>query len=183
MTRDAKKQVKGWVSSEVSKVYGVSKSDIDNKKVAAVRAKGRILDSLMFEYKGRPLTPTHFGMTPTTPDAEGYTLRATVIRGQPKTMGRVKKLTQKQRKKIGRNLRKPGFQVSGKSPVMLLPAGKASSTYIPFQRQSANRKDIEAIKTVSLPQMVSGRAEDQIQATMRRELSDRVEFYMKKYMK
>ena len=59
---------------------------------------------------------------------------------------------------MGKNFRREGTRSSDHSPIMLMPTGAGSADktqYIPFQRKSTDRKDIKAIKTVSLPQMVS----------------------------
>lgn len=184
MNRDAKKRVKGWVQDEIVRAYGVTPAQIKSKEIGTIRIKGKILDSLQFQYRGRPLTPTHFNMTPTTPPGRAYTLRAMVTReGGPKTLGNVKELTPKQRARLARNFKRTNLRRSRRSPVMLMPAGKGNSKYIPFQRVSDNRKDIKAVKTLSFAQMVSSRRTNkQIQDAITNGMLERVDFYMKKYM-
>lgn len=41
---DMKKRVPPWIAAEVSKVYGVKKAEITNKKVGKVRVQGSRLD-------------------------------------------------------------------------------------------------------------------------------------------
>ena len=182
ITAEAKKRAPGWVAAEVSKVYGVKKGEITGNKVGTVKAEGESIDKVKIIYKGRVLTPTHFGMTPKAPKPNGgaYTLKASIIKGERATLGKVKKLTKKQRAALAKNFTRSGERKSDHSPVMLMPTG---STYIPFQRKSTNRKDVEAIKTVSLPQMVSSeRTEKAIQNTISENLGKRLDHYMEKYM-
>ena len=57
------------------------------------------------------------------------------------------------------------------------------TNYIPFQRKSVRRNDVEAIKTVSLPQMVSSeRTHDGIQTAINEGLSKRLEHHMKRFL-
>lgn len=155
---DVRTRVPGWVAAEVSKVYGVKKAEINSQKLGKVKVEGNTLKAVKIKYTGRLLTPTHFGMTPKAPGANAYTLKANIIKGQRATLGKVKKLTKKQRKALGKNFTRSGSQNSDHSPIMLMSTGnmKADGTnYIPFQRKSTRRNDVEAIKTLSLPQMVS----------------------------
>ena len=163
---DLRTRAPGWIASEVAQVYGIKKGEITpsksgtgGKKAGSVLVAGETVDTLQIVYRGRVLTPTHFGMTPKAPK-QSYTLKAEIIRGNKATLGKVKKLTKKQRRNIGKNLRREGTRNSDSSPIMLMRTG---STYIPFQRKSKDRKDVEAIKTLSLPQMVSSdRTKDKI---------------------
>lgn len=189
LVSDAKKRVPGWVASEVTKVYNIKKSEItpakagkSKKTAGSVRVNGQTIDGLEIVYRGRPLTPTHFGMTPKAPKA-AYTLKAEIIKGQKKVMGQKKKLTKKQRAALGKNFRRQGTQTSNHSPIMLMPTGANSiekTQYIPFQRVSADRKDVKAIKTVSLPQMVSSeRTRDDINQAINENLGKRMAQHMK----
>lgn len=182
LTSDAKKRVPGWVATEVTKVYGIKKSEITGKKVGSMRVVGNGFKDLKFIYAGRLLTPTHFGMTPKAPKpGGGYTLKATIIRGQRSTLGKVKKLTKKQRKALGKNFRREGAHTSDHSPIMLMRAN--GGHYLPFQRKSTDRNDIQAIKTVSLPHMVqSQHTQPQIQAAITDGLGKRLEHHLDRQM-
>ena len=181
LTSDAVKRVPGWVAKEVTKVYGVKKGEITGKKIGTVRTEGKSFDEVKVIYKGRVLTPTHFSMTPKAPSESGtYTLRATILKGNRATMGKVKKLTKKQRAALAKNFTRSGSRKSSSSPVMLMRTG---STYIPFQRVSHNRKDVVAVKTLSLPQMVSSkRTEKGIQTAINDGLGKRLDHHMQRYM-
>ena len=182
MYSDASKRVPGWIATEVTKTYGVKKSEISDGSIGKVKVQGDNIKNMKVVYTGRLLTPTHFSMSPKEPKpGGGYTLKATVIKGERKTLGQVKKLTKKQRKELGKNLTRSGSQNSPKSPIMLMRAN--GGHYLPFQRVSKNRKDIEAIKTISLPQMVSSkRTEEAIQQAINEGLGKRLDHHMKRYM-
>ena len=180
-TNEAKKRIPGWVASEVTKVYGVKKGEITGQKIGRVRAEGDNIKNVRVVYTGRLLTPTHFNMSPVEPKPGGYTLKATIVKGQRATLGKVKKLTKKQRAAIGKNFTRNGTQTSDHSPIMLMRAN--GGQYLPFQRKSTNRKDIDAIKTISLPQMVSSkRTQDGIQKAISENMGKRLEHYMNRYM-
>ena len=125
-------------------------------------------------------------MTPKAPGPNAYTLKASIIKGQKATLGKVKKLTKKQRAALGANFRREGTQNSDHSPIMLMHTGntkEGGTSYIPFQRKSTDRNDIKAIKTVSLPQMVSGnRTHAGITKTINDNLGKRLDHYMNRYM-
>jgi hypothetical protein len=181
LTSDARKRVPGWVATEVTKVYGIKKSEITGQKVGTIKTVGNGFKDLKFIYGGRLLTPTHFSMSPKAPKEGGYTLKATVIKGQRSTLGKVKKLTKKQRAALGKNFTRTGTQNSDHSPIMLMRAN--GGHYLPFQRKSQNRKDIKAIKQISLPQMVSSdRTEQGIQRAINEGLGKRLEHHLSRYM-
>ena len=182
ITAEAKKRVPGWVATEVAKTYGIKKGEITGNKVGKVTAKGKDIKKVKVIYTGRLLTPTHFSMSPKAPkEGGGYTLKATIIKGQRTTLGKVKKLTKKQKKALIKNFTRSGTQRSDHSPVMLMRAN--GGQYLPFQRKSLDRKNIEAVKTISLPQMVSSeRTKEGIQKAINEGLGKRLDHYMERYM-
>jgi hypothetical protein len=182
VTADAKKRVPGWVAAEVTKVYGVKKGDITGQKIGRVKPEGNSFKEARIVYTGRVLTPTHFNMSPKVPNpGGGYTLKATIVKGQRTTLGKVKKLTKKQRAALGKNFTGTGTRNSDHSPIMLMRAN--GGQYLPFQRKSVNRKDIDAIKTISLPQMVSSqRTEEGIRRGINEGLGKRLEHHMNRFM-
>ena len=70
---------------------------------------------------------------------------------------------------------------------MLMPTGNArigGTSFIPFQRVSHRRNDIKAIKTLSVPQMVSNpQVEKNIYSKISKELGKRFEHYTERYFK
>lgn len=191
--KDFKQRAPSWVAQEVVKKYNIKKADITpdksgsyKDKAGSIRAEGETIDSVALIYRGRTLTPVHFGMTPKAPK-QSYTLKAQVKKNEKKTWGKVKKLTKKQRANIGRNFTHQGRQNSKSSPIMLMHTGNRKQggvNYIPFQRQSQNRKDIKAIKTLSMPQMVSNQeVEKDIYKAINEKLGKRFDHYADTYLK
>ncbi len=182
ITSEAKKRVPGWVATEVAKQYGVKKSEITGEKIGRVRAEGGSVKDVRIVYTGRLLTHTHFNMSPREPNPGGaYTLKATIVKGQRTTLGKVKKLTKKQRAALGKNFTGSGTRSSDHSPIMLMRAN--GGHYLPFQRVSQDRGDIVVRKAISLPQMVSSkRTEAGIQKAISENMGKRLEHYMSRYM-
>lgn len=182
LTAEAKKRVPGWVATEVTKEYGVKKGDITGQKIGRVTPQGNSFKEVRVVYTGRLLTPIHFNMSPKAPNPSGaYTLKATIVKGERKTLGKVKKLTKKQRAALGKNFTRSGSRQSDHSPIMLMRAN--GGQYLPFQRKSTDRTDIEAVKTISLPQMVgSERTAEGIQRAITEGLGKRLDHYMNRYM-
>lgn len=172
---DAKGRGPGWIASGVTERYGIKKKEIPTKAGSAaageLRTKGDAVKELQLIYTGRMLTLTHFGMTPTAPRPT-YTLKASVLKGQKVVLGQKKKLTKKQLQNIGRNFTRQGTRNSPSSPIMLMPTG---STYIPFQRKSQARNDLEAIKAISLPQMVTDGKNGPLRAEAAQKFNDGLE--------
>ncbi len=181
---DARRGIPGWVATEVARHYGVSKSEVAGQQLGTMRIQGDSLHTLKFLYKGRMLTHTHFKMTPAAPTGGTYTLKATIVKGQRSILGKVKKLTKKQRKNIGKNFRRQGTQASDHSPIMLMHTGNqrdGGTNFIPFQRVSPNRKDVVARKAISLPQMITGeRVSPNLLNTIDEKLSKRLQHYLRR---
>ena len=185
---DVRSRAPGWVAADVVEVYNIKKAEIvpakagkATKSAGSVKVTGETVDSLALVYRGRPLTLTHFGARPEAPKP-AYTLSWEIIKGQ-KHKSKIKKLTKKQRRALGKNFTRQGTRTSDHSPIMLMHTGAKSADktqYIPFQRKSTNRKDIEAIKTVSLPQMVGNETvSSAIQQTLNENIGKRMAQHMK----
>lgn len=150
--KDLKSRAPAWIAQEVVNVYNIKKSEITpskdgKKKAGTIRITGETIEDLALVYKGRLLTPVHFGMTPKTPPAgKKYTIKATILKGQKKNIG--KYLTTRTR----------GGPYSERSHYILMSTGaskEGGTPYIPFQRMSKDRNDLKKFTTVSVPQMIS----------------------------
>ena len=189
---EAKKRVPGWVATEVTKVYTIKKDELMpgkvSKSVGSIKVKQASDGLIEIEYSGRPLTPTHFKMSPTAPKNPGhrsaYTLKYEAIKGRKTVLGKNKKLTKKQGRLLAKNFRREGPHSSPQSPIMLLYTGakeEGAVKYIPFQRTSQRRNDLHPVKRLSLPQMVSSdRVRDTINETVNREFGKRIDHYIKR---
>lgn len=189
LVSDARSRVPGWVATEVTKVYNIKKGEVtpnkEGKKIrtaGSIKIRGDTIDEMAIEYRGRLLTPVHFGMTPKAPK-DSYTLTAQIIKGKKTILGKKKKLTKKQRKDLGKNFRRQGTRRSDHSPIMLMPTGTNDEEKvkdIPFQRKSTSRNNVEVIKVISMPQMVSSpRTRDQITKAINDGLSKRLDQHLK----
>lgn len=192
--RDFKRNAPGWVAQAVVKEYNIAAKEIKPAKkgwkyfkTGSLQVKGDTVASVAIEYMGRRLTPARFGMTPKAPKpGSAYTLKAQIKKGEKKTLGKVKKLTKKQRKNIGRNLTQQGTRNSPKSPIMLMYTGNkqpGGTNFIPFQRQSQRRDDLKTIRTISMPQMVRNEeVSKHINKIIDKELGEKFEKHLHKYM-
>lgn len=187
--KDVKARAPGWIAQEVTAVYNIKKSEITPsgsvkpKKMAGsiqitgetieIQITGETIEELAITYKGRLLTPVHFGMTPKAPPrGKSYTLKASVLKGQKKVIGRYL------------NTRTPGGPFSQRSHNILMGTGNTKSdgtSWIPFQRMSKTRTDIKKLTTISVPQMItSDRTNEAIMLRLNTETSKRLEHHMKR---
>ena len=168
---DIKSRGPGWISKGVRQEYAISAGAMPKGKgkgdAGTLKFTGDSFKTLQLIYSGERLTPSEFKMSPKKP-SDTYTLKAEILKGQKKVLGKKRKLTKKQRQNVGRNFTRQGTQNSPRSPIMLMPTG---SRYIPFQRVSQDRKDIEVIKTISLPQMVTVGENGPLHPTVEREFN------------
>lgn len=178
---DMKSRAPGKIASAVTGVYNIKKSEVTpsntkkGKKAVKITIAGETIEALVFTYKGRLLTPTHFGMSPKTPPTgKSYKLTATIR----KDIGK---------KQIGTYLatRTPGGPHSQRTSFILMGTGNKKvdgTSYIPFQRRSTSRKDIKKMTTLSVPQMIG--EEEKVQPTIQEELnkllSTRLDYHLGK---
>lgn len=157
---DCKQRGPAQVTKAVTAVYGIKSGEVTEagkaakngaKTVGSIKVKGVSIDSVQLVYKGRLLTPVHFSMTPKTRPDNGkkYKVKAGIFKGAKKVLG---------------------------TGVFLAPSGAAGTTHIPFKRAGKKRLPIEAIRTVSIPQMITNEnvAVD-IQARMEELLTTRLQ--------
>ena len=160
--RDVKSRAPAQVTKAVTAVYGIKSSEVTAagkaakggaKSVGSIKVSGVTVDSIQLTYKGRVLTPSHFSMTPKKRPEGGkkYTVKAAIMKGQKKSLG---------------------------SSTFLAPSGSAGTTEIPFKRATEKRLPIVAIRTVSIPQMITNdTVAADIQTRMDELLSTRLQHY------
>ena len=170
-----------WVAKGIREHYGVDAAAIKEaakkpkRGQTSINIAGVTVDGATLEYRGRTLTPTHFKMNPKrSPDTQ---------QKEP--------------------IRIPGQAIAGGSPVAMIQPPKAykvkatiikgkratlpSGTFvntsnnatIPFQRTGKGRYPIEAVRTLSVPQMIEGRARETIEETISTKLGERFEHHIK----
>lgn len=175
--RDVKARAPSWIAQEVTSVYNIKKGEITpsgknsskpEEMAGSVNVSGETIEELTITYFGRLLTPVHFGMTPKTPPAgKSYTLKMQVVKGQKKVIGRYK------------NTRTPGGPYSERSHNILMGTGNTKADgvdYIPFQRMSRTRTDIQKFTTISVPQMItSDKTNEKIMTRLQEETAKRLQ--------
>lgn len=160
-TKDMRRSAKTIVKRATTSVYNIKSAEVtpgSERAVGSCSLSGGVTD-LKMEYKGRMLTPTHFGMTPKAAPFNSSTTgiirkKTTYTRKRTKT-GRQKSYTihatilKGKKVQIG-HWRPPGSEGgkhSVKSPAMFLP-GKVP----PIMRDGSTYK---ALKVISMPQMAA----------------------------
>lgn len=183
---DFKSRAPAWVSAAVSEEYTIKKSEVKaamtgTKKIGSVKVSGIAVDNIGLEYSGRVLTPLHFKMKPKKPPA---------------------KLEKKLRLIPGENIGSDSdvvavhpikaYQVTveiHKGKIKSLGSGvflgsNGGEGFIPFQRTGGGRTPVEAIKTVSVPQMITNeKVAETIQKNIEEGLTKRLEHHAQQAMK
>ena len=175
-----------WVSKGIREHYGVDTAAIKDAATPPKRGKtsikvsGITVDGATLIYKGRTLTPTHFKMSPKQrPD--GQQNKPEKIPGQAIAgAGDVAMIKPPKKYAVKATIIK-GKRTS-LPPGTFIASGRGGST-LPFQRKSEAREPIEAVRTLSVPQMIDGRARETIEETISEKLGQRFEHHIQQAMK
>lgn len=174
-----------WVSKGIRQHYGVDTAAIKSagpqKKRGAthINVAGVSVDGATLEYKGRTLTPTHFKMSPKSRPTKRrrapILIPGQMLNSSPE-VGTVRppapyQITAQIIK--GQRARLPGNTFMG--------AGKVPA--IPFQRTGSGRGPLEAVHTLSVPQMIDGRAKETIETMISEGLEKRFTHHVQQAMK
>lgn len=154
--RDVRREATKKIADEVAQNYNVKKSEITAGKIVRSKVTAKA-GSIEIKYTGRLLTPTHFkGYSPKKPSA--LTEKSVVIPGQGISFkgkpGQFATVRIRKPYKVKAEIKK-GNKITFSQGTFVAPAAKGSQTYIPFQRSGEGRKAVEALKTLSVPQMVT----------------------------
>lgn len=193
---DFKSRGPGWVAQEVTKVYNIKKSDVNKdkkgvKKTGSIKAMGTRLDNLSLIYRGRPLTLTHFNMTPTKPP-ELSEKRVTIhipgvgfrnVRQRKKVD--VKATIYKGHKKV----------IKGEydTPIFIQENPQKAGQYLPFQRtgrklkntsKGTEKDELVLIKKTSVEQMIENETvAENIHTRINEGLGKRLDHHLKQALK
>lgn len=170
---DMKARAPGLIASAVTDAYNIKKSEVTpsksskpKKMAGTIKIKGDTLESLRFIYEGRLLTPTHFGMKPTTRPAAKVSANGKKKRAAAYTV--TSEIKKNQRKALGSDV--------------FLGSNKGSGQ-IPFQRAGKERTPILSVKTLSMPQMITNdKTSADIEAKLREGLQARLEHHTKRQL-
>lgn len=185
--RDFKSRGPGWISKAVTSEYTIKASEVKGAltgkhNVGHVSLGGVTLDDIRLEYRGRLLTFAHFRFTPKS--RPSLAKKRGLIPGQytssssPVVLARIPK-----RKAVKVEVHKGQKKtLSGRYEPSPFVASMNGSPTLPFQRRSQARTDIESIRSVSIPQMITNEkvAED-ISTRISDGLAKRLEHHLKRY--
>lgn len=177
----------GWISKAIRQNYGVDTAAIKDaagkpKRGKISAADGIAVDGCTITYKGRTLTPVHFKMSPTAPPDTKQN-KISRIPGQGIADGSpVAMMYQPHRYKVKATIVK-GQRITFGQNTFLAKAGKSDdATYIPWQR-SGDGRAASPIHTLSVPQMIDGRARSQIEKTIEENVAKRFENQVNQILK
>lgn len=175
-----------WVSKGIREHYGVDTAAIKTAEQrpkrgkTTIRVAGIAVDGASLEYKGPTLTPLHFKMSPKQRPAgqQGNMIR---IPGQAIAgAGDVAMIRPPKPYKVKATIIK-GQRTTFPSNTFLTSSNGSGS--IPFQRTGAGRTPIEAVHTLSVPQMIDGRAKGTIEGAIESKLGARFQHHVGRIMK
>lgn len=181
-----------WVSKGIREHYGIDAQRIKQAQEKPRRGKttikvaGITVDGATLIYKDRLLTPVHFKMSPKQ-RPEGQQKTHTKIPGQLIASGSpVAMMNQPKRYNVKATIIKGEERATFPAGTFLAPASKTDgekpATIIPWQR-TGNGREAWPIKTVSIPQMIDGRAHDTIYEAIEQKLGERFQHHIERVMK
>lgn len=176
----------GWVSKGIREHYGVDTAAIKDaakkprRGKTTINVEGVTVDGATLEYSGRTLTPVHFKMSPKK-QPEARQKKPQRIPGQAIGSGSPVAMVRPP---------KP-YKVKAtiiKSKRATLPTGTFIASgnggaTLPFQRTGEGRTPIEAVRTLSVPQMIDGRARETIDQMISEGLEKRFQHHIQQAMK
>lgn len=175
-----------WVSKGIREHYGVDTVAIKEagpqkkRGKVSVEVAGQTVDGVSLIYRGRTLTPVHFKMAPknrpTAQQSKPMLIPGQAIAGA----GDVAAIRQPKKYKVKATIIK-GRRVS--LPRGTFIASGNGGTSLPFQRTGEGRMPIEAVRTLSVPQMIDGRAKETIEQMVSEKLGERFQHHINRAMK
>lgn len=178
-----------WISKAVRQNYNVNAAGIkaagphvEQGAGADVGGGGLAVAGAALVYKGSPLTTTHFNQSPKAAPT-GRQSRSIRVPGQAVNTAEgspVATINPPKKYTVKATIIK-GSRVSLGSNVFIA-SGNGGST-LPFQKKSDARMPIEAVKTLSVPQMISGRAKEDVEKIIDEKLTQRFEHHVQQAMK
>lgn len=182
---DFKSRGAGWAAGEISKHYRIKKKDI-TEAVVSKKAAGKFIiagekvDDIVIIFAGRTLTPIHFAMTPKKEPARKKKKQVINV---GKHKGQDKYITVSKMPKsydVSAEIVKGNRKTFKDNNLIFLAPAKKDSTIIPW-KVDRDSGEIEPIKTISIPQMVtSERTKEDIQKTISENLNKRFDHYLRR---
>lgn len=183
---DFSSRAPAWVSKGIREHYAVDTAAIKDagptkrRGATSVTIAGRTVDGVSLEYSGRTLTLKHFKMSPRSrPTAQAS--KQIKVPGQAIAgAGDVAMIRPPKKYKVKATIIK-GQRVT--LPATTFIASGNGGATLPFQRTGEGRMPIEAVRTLSVPQMIEGRARETIEEMIGEKLGERFEHHVNQIMK
>ena len=175
-----------WVSKSIREHYGVDTGAIKEAAQRPKRGKTTIkvagvsVDGATLEYRGRTFTPVHFKMSPKQQPTAQQNKQIRTPGQAIADAGDVAMIRPPKKYKVKATIIK-GKRTS--LPAGTFIAAGNGGVSLPFQRTSEARMPIEAVRTLSVPQMIDGRARADIEQTIGEKLGERFEHHIKQATK
>ena len=191
----------GWVTKGIRQHYGVDTAAIKDAGPKTKRGgtsknvSGIVVGGISLKYEGKTLTPTHFNMNYSQPHPKGLQIKRVIVPGQ--------KIDEKAKNKNAEYgmVRTPvpyqvkatiikGHRATMKGGTYIAPSNSknAGAPNIPFQRTPGHKFPVEAIHTLSVPQMIGNeehpsKASETINNMISEKLEKRFNNHIKRTMK
>ena len=176
----------GWVKKGVRQHYGVDTEAIDKAGPKVQRGNGRTftvggttVDGVSLEYKGKTLTTTHFNQSPSSVQSARQTKYQRIPGQAIRGAGAVAMIRQPRKYTVKATILK-GHRASMKAGTFIATAKNAT---LPFQKTSASRYPVHPVRTLSVPQMISGKAKETIDSLIDENMEKRLEHHIERVMK
>lgn len=184
---DFKSRGAGWAAGEISKHYRIKKKDV-TEAVLAKKPAGKIIiagekvNDIVIIFAGRTLTPIHFAMTPKKEPARKKKKKKQVI-NVGKHKGQDKYITVSKMPKsynVSAEIVKGNRKTFKDNNLIFLAPARKMRIIIPW-KVDRDSGEIEPIKTISIPQMVtSERTKEDIHKTVSENLNKRFDHYLRR---
>lgn len=183
----------GWVSKGITVHYGVDRAAIKEAAKGSKRGRptfkvaGIQVANVQLEYKGGLLTPLHFKMTPKSRNPNGLTDKFQKVPGQAVNFkktppGQVATVRTPKPYSVEATIIK-GKKAKLSSAAYVNVGKKNKEVQLPFQRSGDARLPVEVIRTLSVPQMIDGRARETIEKEINTNLEKRFKNHIKQAMR
>lgn len=186
---DFKTRAPAWISKAVTAEYNIKKAEVKDslkgkKKIGTIKLSGTKVDDIALVYKGRLLTPIHFGMKPTRHKARSKAKKNKMlipgenVEGYDGEVAQVAGVTPYQ---ITMEVHK-GKRKALPSDVFL--GSNKGAGEIPFQRTGNGRTPIQSIKSTSVPQMITNeKVSEEISKAINEGMEERLKHHLSRMQK
>lgn len=186
--KDFKSRAPGWINKAVTQEYTIKAGDVkgaltSKRTIGTVSLGGVTLDDIYLEYSGRILTFSHFKFTPKKPDVKLLKKRMLIPGAKTSSDSPVVWAYAHKNQNVKVEVKK-GHKKTLKGKWMSTPfvASMKGSPAMPFQRSAQKRQDVKALRTISIPQMITN---DKVAADINKridtELGKRLQHHLDRY--